>query len=104
MVSRLAIKSKQRHAKTVTQALNVSEIPPSSVDFSMENRLSTQEAAHYLGIRAETLARWRSERRLLEIEQPNFYRIGKKITYLRHDLNTFLLRRGEASLAILRMR
>jgi hypothetical protein len=70
----------------------------------LENRFSTQTAAYYLGIRSETLARWRSERRLLGVEQPNFYRIGKKITYLKHDLDAFLLKRGEASLAISRLR
>lgn len=72
------------------------------VDFALVNRLSTQDAAEYLGIRGETLARWRSERRLLGIEQPNFYRIGKKIFYLKDDLDAFLRERGEASLACTR--
>jgi hypothetical protein len=101
MHSRLVVKPKQRTTKATNQTAGVCEsLMP--VDFALENRFSTQDAACYLGIRAETLARWRSERRLLELEQPNFYRIGKKITYLKHDLDAFLLKRGEASLKVLR--
>ncbi|QTR54621.1 helix-turn-helix domain-containing protein [Thiothrix unzii] len=74
------------------------------VNFALENRLSTRTAASYLGIRSETLARWRAEERLLGFEQPNFYRIGKKIVYLKNDLDEFLLTRGEASLSNARIR
>jgi hypothetical protein len=73
------------------------------VNFSPENRLTTETAADYLGIRGETLARWRSERRELESQQPNFYRVGKKIFYLKCDLDRFLLSRGESALAISRV-
>jgi hypothetical protein len=95
MHPRLAMKPKQRTTKVENQPSSASEsLTP--VDFALENRFSTQTAAYYLGIRSETLARWRSERRLLGVEQPNFYRIGKKITYLKHDLDAFLLKRGRS--------
>lgn len=97
-----ALKTKQhplRAAKAASHhGAGVADVS-TSVDFALVNRFSTQDAAAYLGIRGETLARWRSERRTLGVEQPNFYRIGKKIFYLKNDLDAFLLERGEASLA-----
>ncbi|MDD5394747.1 MAG: hypothetical protein PHE17_17155 [Thiothrix sp.] len=96
------VQPKRQPAKTKTCNAEVLSAPPVPADFAMENRLQTQAAAGYLGIRSETLARWRSERRALGIEQPHFYRIGKRVVYLKSDLNAFLLKRGEASLAVLR--
>lgn len=96
---------KLRTSKTRTRS--VAEIPVESsapINFSPENRLTTETAANYLGIRAETLARWRSEQRTLGSEQPNFYRAGKKIFYLKRDLDQFLLNRGESALAMSRAR
>jgi hypothetical protein len=104
MHPRLAAKPKRSTTKAVAYSMPDISEPLAPVNFALENRFSTQTAAHYLGIRAETLARWRSERRTLGVEQPNFYRIGKKITYLKNDLDAFLLKRGEASLATSRVR
>ncbi len=98
----LARTSKQRTTKTASRPVAITDtavVAFAAVDFSLDNRFSTETAANYLGIRGETLARWRSERRILGDEQPNFYRIGKKIFYLKNDLDAFLLKRGEASLA-----
>lgn len=102
MHSNQAIRTKRqplRGVKTASSHAHGVEDHSLPVDFALVNRFSTQDAAAYLGIRGETLARWRSERRVLGAEQPNFYRIGKKIFYLKDDLDAFLLRRGEASLA-----
>lgn len=96
---------KLRTSKTVKRS--VMDIPAESstpINFAPENRLTTETAANYLGIRAETLARWRSEQRLLGSEQPNFYRAGKKIFYLKRDLDQFLMNRGESALAMSRAR
>jgi len=73
-------------------------------NFSPENRLATKAAADYLGIRPETLARWRSERRPLGSGQPDFYRAGRKIFYLKRDLDLFLRNRSEAIRAAERAR
>lgn len=97
------LKPKRQHAqKTMGGDVAGTCNHPDPPDFALANRFPTQAAANYLGIRAETLARWRSERRALGIEQPHFYRIGKKVVYLKSDLDAFLLKRGEASLAILK--
>jgi hypothetical protein len=95
------VKPKRQYAKTKVCNPEALLAPPPAADFALENRLQTQAAAGYLGIRSETLARWRSERRTLGIGQPHFYRIGKRVIYLKSDLNAFLLNRGEASLAAL---
>lgn len=101
MHSNRAMKTKGPIHRTAKVAVNMRD-DTAPVDFALVNRLSTQDAAEYLGIRGETLARWRSERRSLGVEQPNFYRIGKKIFYLKDDLDAFLRERGEASLAYTR--
>lgn len=104
MHSNRAMKTKGNVHRTANLVANhaTNGVDTTPVDFALVNRFSTQDAAEYLGIRGETLARWRSERRSLGIEQPNFYRIGKKIFYLKDDLDAFLLKRGEASLACTR--
>lgn len=53
----------------------------------MEERLSTRQAAEILGVREETLRRWRSNK-----TGPAYYRMTKplRIYYLRKDLETYL--------------
>lgn len=55
--------------------------------------LSEQEAAHYLGISRSALRKGRMEGpRLTHIPPPPFVRIGRKILYLRDDLDRYLER------------
>lgn len=102
MHSSRRVKLNRQCASAKLSSMEVPSVPVVPPDFALENRLQTQAAADYLGIRSETLARWRSERRALGVEQPHFYRIGKKVFYLKSDLNAFLMKRGEVSLAVLK--
>ena len=47
--------------------------------------LDHREAAGYLGIADQTLYNWRSQER-----GPDYIRLGRKIAYLRSDLDKFL--------------
>lgn len=53
----------------------------------MEERLSTRQASEILGVREETLRRWRSNK-----TGPAYYRMTnpRRIYYLRKDLETYL--------------
>ena len=48
--------------------------------------LSTKLAANYIGVSPSTLEHWRVEK-----TGPAFIRIGKKVGYLLHDLDAYLL-------------
>jgi excisionase family DNA binding protein len=47
--------------------------------------LDGKEAAQYLGLHRSTLDKWRMDRAILP-----FHRVGRKVLYLRSDLDTYL--------------
>lgn len=49
-------------------------------------RVDTIEAAKILGVRPETLECWRSNRRYAL----PYYKLGRKVTYARADLDAFI--------------
>jgi excisionase family DNA binding protein len=50
------------------------------------DRLSADEAAEYLGLKYQTLAAWRSNKR----HQIPFLKVGSKVFYRRSDLERWL--------------
>ena len=50
-----------------------------------EERFTHKEAAKYLGIAAQSLYNWRSQRR-----GPDYVLMGSKIMYLKSDLDKFI--------------
>ncbi len=50
-------------------------------------RLSTREAAEYLGVQPSTLEGWRFGR---IDRQPNYFKVGRRVYYLRSDLDAFI--------------
>jgi predicted DNA-binding transcriptional regulator AlpA len=55
---------------------------------------TAEAAAHYLGVTTSTLAKYR-----LTGEGPKFARIGKRIAYLKEDLDAWMLSRRVTSTA-----
>jgi len=51
-----------------------------------KDKLDTEEAAEYLGLAPETLATWRC-RKTQEIP---FYKLGRRVKYLKADLDAWL--------------
>lgn len=49
-------------------------------------KLTTQQAADYLGMRKQTLDLWRSSGR----NQIPYFKLGRAVRYLRSDLDAFL--------------
>lgn len=61
--------------------------------FRLDERMTSAEAAAYLGVKVETLNTWRHYRR-----GPAYYKFGRLVNYTRRDLDAFLdlnLRRVE---------
>lgn len=50
-------------------------------------RLNTEQAAEYLGLAPQTLARWRSERKK---GTPVFLKVGGNVQYRKEDLDAYL--------------
>lgn len=53
----------------------------------MDEKLSNDQAAAYLGLKDGTLPIWRSTKRH---PQPAYYKIGNKVVYLKRDLDAYL--------------
>lgn len=48
-------------------------------------RMTTPQAAKYLGLRPKTLAMWRNQGKLLR-----FIKLGSRVFYTKHDLDDFI--------------
>ena len=55
--------------------------------FNFEQKLDTPAAAEYLGLSHTTLETWRANGKS---GQPPFYKVGRKVFYLQHDLDQWL--------------
>ena len=55
------------------------------IEFSTKAVMQTDEAAHYLGLAAQTLCKWRCSG-----GGPRFIRLGRKVVYRIKDLDAFL--------------
>lgn len=59
----------------------------------MNDKLTSEQAAQYLGLKASTLAVWRSNGRY----QIPFIKIGSKVLYLQRDLDHWIASRRQLS-------
>ena len=53
--------------------------------FRLDDRLTSAEAASYLGVKMETLNTWRCKNK-----GPAYYKMGRVINYTRRDLDAYL--------------
>jgi hypothetical protein len=56
-----------------------------SVRTLCDGRMNRTEAARYLGLSANTLAMWVTQRK-----GPKFHRVGGRVFYFLHDLDAFI--------------
>ena len=54
---------------------------------NFEEKLDTKAAAEYIGLASTTLETWRANGKS---GQPPFYKVGRKVYYLQHDLDQWL--------------
>ena len=54
---------------------------------NFESKLDTTGAADYIGLAPATLETWRANGKS---GQPPFYKVGRKVFYLQHDLDAWL--------------